>query len=75
MSLGTQRYAMQDAGRVRDDNRRQLRRQRYTSHSFFSFIYSLPTQQDCVLQVVAYQNTDRPTPTLKMERPHCVTNK
>ena len=49
ISLGTQRNAMQLAGRVRDDNRRQLTRQRYTSHSFFSFIYSLLTQQDCVL--------------------------
>ena len=35
MSLGTQRYAMQAAGRVRDDNKRQLTRQRYTSHSSF----------------------------------------
>ena len=41
MSLGTQRYAMQVGGRVRDDNRRQLTRQRYTSHSFFSFILIL----------------------------------
>ena len=48
MSLGTQRYAMQVAGRVRDDNRRQLTRQRYTSDSFFSVIYSLLTQQDCL---------------------------
>ena len=43
MSLGTRRYAMQVAGRLRDDNRRQLTRQKYTSHSFFSFIYSLLT--------------------------------
>ena len=49
MSLGTRRYAMKVAGRVRDDNRRQLTRQKYTSHSFFSSIYSLLTQQDCVL--------------------------
>ena len=49
MSLGTRRYAMQVAGRVRDNNRRQLTRQKYTSHSFFSFIYSLLTQRDCVL--------------------------
>ena len=77
ISLGTRRYAMQVAGRVRDDNRRQLTREKYTSHCFFSFICSLLTQQDCVLYVVAYQNTDRPTPSLppKIERLHCVTNK
>ena len=31
--------------RVRDDNRRQ----RWTIHSFHSFIYSHSTKQDCVL--------------------------
>ena len=30
---------------------------------FFFFIYSLPTQQDCVLQVVAYQDRNCPTHT------------
>ena len=47
MSLGTQRYAMQVAGRVRDDNRRQLTRQRYTSHSFVSFTLFLLNKIVC----------------------------
>ena len=33
---------------ARDDNRRQ----RFTTHFYHSFIYSHPTQQDCVLPVV-----------------------
>ena len=50
MSLAPQCYAgLVSSGFLAEDDDR---RQRVTIHSFRSFIYSLPTQQDCVLPVV-----------------------
>ena len=58
-SFASYGYLLEPGG-VRNDNRRQS----LTIHSFHSFIYSLPTQQNCVLPVSKgsgdYKNLTKP---------------
>ena len=45
-----------------------MRRQTQTVHPFRSFIYSFPTQQDCVLPVAAGKNPARGPYRKKLDR-------
>ena len=76
MSLGTRRYAMQVAGRVRDDNRRQLTRDKSTLVilSFPLFTLFLLNKIVCPKWLRIKIQIALPLPP-KIERLHCVTNK